>query len=1290
MASAEEGLGGSGDAMYTDDTQRSLEEFIHKHPLPQSVSVTGGSLISRDATITRGDVLLLRNKTPTSITLSFVDKVTGDRQELAVKPDIPVQFLALPPKDGSPAGQNGGRAGNSRPVSMITYPTVSDLLMDCPTFFEANSTYDDPYLPGFSVKPGDRFYYVKVVRDVAGDKRQRLQCRTESGELVCLSTSCKGNFTVLKDDTTYTLQQLTDLAKVPRRLKVDRDSLAAQEEENTESNNNIDSEMLEKLVNCSDVINMTRPQEMLEVSPWDNLETVWRVPVDSSLLVRLFSSTDYEEPMVARRIKPEPISAFAHEHENEFPVQAAILSYIKPLDIITQNLHSSREIIVHEQLRRQKLFVKDSKKDDYFAIDKSVDISFVQIPQTLSSVFQMMTLRLGSQVRVLADVAADFPEPFILRYGDVLCVTKHESSSWKLKHSATGDVPIAKCERLVQGKKAEKLKLPLDLEVNLVLLEDPSQLKVTKLSDILSGVDEIPVCEVSVMEGKGGSYKPLPASLQVLDVLTDSELLVSPLSSVTAISPLIKKCVRIPLRHKLVLGLKRKLEFPEGYFVLPSKYDTVCLGIERVQEGEYEELVQARKMATDYEDVVIGPCREAEDDARSQASSTGRGRYAVHQEALPSSSSSGTLERRRRKDRMHRFSQALNPKNWHWGRGGKPPESAEEEEENPPPPPPPPVSGILTLSLQPSQSVSNEYTQGLAPESGNAHHASQDAGCAIAPDDTYEDVEVSRPPDRLRPPADDAEHTSHPAAGGSCSDLTQSGRERPADMAGSKTRAANRRRRRSDPGLKMLVHGERSASSSGLRRKAPERCRGELPSEVELERAPAVHHRRTRSPDVRDQLTHSARKERRKPSPGQSQKNDASSEEYGMIWERGKKDEIRSSESGNEITKEKDASVLQTVSADSPSASRRKHKTQSPVSYTEKQSTEERPDSERSRKTDSEKSSKPRLPPDSEKFRKSRPPDAEKTKKSGSPDKSKTRKPRSPDADKTQIPGSPDVSKTRKYKISDADETKKPRASDEGKTRKPRSPDMDQPRKPKSVQFAVQTGLTQSLPAQQSRALRHTSPNSGDTVQSRENRPERREEERRKREKKFPPVDRLQNQPETDARKVPSPRADRRFKSEQLSSEGVPSPVAERTERTPQPGKNKHEGPESPFNEKRTLLPQTSSGKTQSSGAEDSPQRPRRPRRKTDADRLMDRSMDSVDSGDWSSSAVVAGKQDKAARTKPAVPPKPVLSPSPRTVEAPAITSKPSRNPPPVAPRRKRAERIGSTEAEMFDARGED
>lgn len=631
--------------MFTDDIQQPLEEFVCSHSLPQSVSVTRGSFMSAGAMIARGDVLFLRTMAPISANLSFTDTGTGIRREVEVSPDIPYKFLAMPPKESilsDPDITEFGGSFRSRPVSMVTYPTVADLLFDCPTLFEANATYDDPYLPGFSVKPGDKFRFVKIVRD-SDDRTERLQCQTESGELVCLSLKCRGNFTVLQDSKTYTLRELVELARVPRRLKLSPENQELRVSDADDSGECSNQDIPEIPLSFTGVITMSRPVEKLEASPLDSPETNWFIPLDANIHVRLFSATDYEEPVTSTKVKPEPLAAFVNKHEHKFPVHATLFAYTTPPQVISKCLRDTRDVIVHKSVHTRKIFVKDSTKDEFFAIDESVDISFVEIPQTLSSIFQMMALPLGCEVQVLADVMADFPEPFVLRYGDVLRVTKHESSSWKFKHSSTGEVPIIKCERIAKGRKPEKLKLPLDLDVNLVVLCDPSQLRVTKLADIVAGEEIIPQGFVSVLEGRGGSFSPLPCALQVMHVLTDNELIVSPLHNTTAISPCIKVCVKIPLRHQVLLGLRRKLEFPESYFIMPAKHNTVSAGIERVEERDYEELVQAGKVAEEYEDVEFSQGqgrRELDEDARSQASSTGRSRYSVNPTVIPRSGSS--------------------------------------------------------------------------------------------------------------------------------------------------------------------------------------------------------------------------------------------------------------------------------------------------------------------------------------------------------------------------------------------------------------------------------------------------------------------------------------------------------------------------------------------------------------------------------------------------------------------------------------------------------------------------
>lgn len=83
-----------------------------------------------------------------------------------------------------------------------------------------------------------------------------------------------------------------------------------------------------------------------------------------------------------------------------------------------------------------------------------------------------------------------------------------------------------------------------------------------------------------------------------------------------------------------------------------------------------------------------------------------------HSESWTSCSS---VVRKRRKDRVKRITQVLNPKNWRLSRATGGPEATEHEDL---PPPLPPVSGILTLSLQPSQATFNDYMGEIGEGSG--------------------------------------------------------------------------------------------------------------------------------------------------------------------------------------------------------------------------------------------------------------------------------------------------------------------------------------------------------------------------------------------------------------------------------------------------------------------------------------------------------------------------------------------------------------------------------------------
>jgi hypothetical protein len=55
--------------------------------------------------------------------------------------------------------------------------------------------------------------------------------------------------------------------------------------------------------------------------------------------------------------------------------------------------------------------------------------------------------------------------------------------------------------------------------------------------------------------------------------------------------------------------MRRKLEFPDRYFMMPPEERTAAVGIERVTESVYEELHMAVRKATEYEDVQLNTRR---------------------------------------------------------------------------------------------------------------------------------------------------------------------------------------------------------------------------------------------------------------------------------------------------------------------------------------------------------------------------------------------------------------------------------------------------------------------------------------------------------------------------------------------------------------------------------------------------------------------------------------------------------------------------------------------------------
>ncbi|CAG5121278.1 unnamed protein product [Candidula unifasciata] len=720
-----------------------FSDFISACAFPQCVCVTHGSFVSDRVQISRGDVLILKSCITKQVTLCVPNNADSS-VKVNMTFDSGLKFKVLPPAHVDSSGNT------------IVYPTIADLLMDCPTHFEATTSYDDPYLPGMSVSSGDRFWFVRIIRDFKNGQ-ERLQVRDSKDNTAILSQDCMGYFRPLKDDNEYSIRELIGIAPVQRRLLIVKSDVISdtktiynvyqtsdisRKENITQIHN--ENEITIKL-ECpvgdqhlpfpSDgIVYMNKPELTVVVSPYNDLETAWQIPAIANFQVRTYSPNDYEIPvtklqkqnlckadtllddelpvfmapnapsLVAPHI-PIEIDNFVDLYCSYFPVIANVVSTAAVHPYLQQVLNGVDEIIICKLDVVKRLYVKDTKSDTVFALSKDVKLSFVEYPQQFKTVSELVHLPVGSEVIILEDIAADFPKPLSLRFGDVIRVTSNIPCIIKTK-LAGGDCQVLKCDRIdPEAGGSTRLKLPLDFEVTMLLKTDENSSRLISMHDLLNGVVPIPSQSVTYVseDVSNDAVHNLPTNLQILKSFRETCIVAKILSpSFTQTSQLIYSpqkdmslmlCssddsstlpnIGITLTSRLVLAFRDRFNVTESHeeaFMV----DLIVPPIEKMTTVEFKERQRYLQDSSDYEDVESGSSSTV-DEYGSTSDVTTR---------ISSQSMLEKIQKNAKLDTVRRFRHALNPKYW---RQTKP---------RPPPLPHPSTMGLTLFTL--NQNKTNE------------------------------------------------------------------------------------------------------------------------------------------------------------------------------------------------------------------------------------------------------------------------------------------------------------------------------------------------------------------------------------------------------------------------------------------------------------------------------------------------------------------------------------------------------------------------------------------------------
>jgi hypothetical protein len=507
------------------------------------------------------------------------------RREVKVPPDSQIKFNII---------------HKSQEAFERIYTTVSDLLQVWPTRFQANYGREDPYLPQI-FKKGERFRFIRRGQN-PNDRKLNLECEDESGHVLMLPSTCRGDFTVLDDPSSFTLQEIVSLGETERRLKLSEDNikLIAVNEDESSFYTNIGNhgDILTKLtglpLSYKGLITMHTPNFYVIVSPQDNHDVKWKISLEEE--VEVMDQLDDYLPSN----RDMSLNDFVDAFELDLPVIARVSSYNPKIPHFKNHISPGTDVIVH-RVDKNVDRILASTKCDLFSLGSDVKGQFRKCSRRFISIQEVLDTREKIKLKVCEEVACDVPEPFCLKCGNILKCTNFTLQNIKIRYGKKvyGECLAVQWEIFDENGERAILKLPADLEVMLQETDDDDGFDV---ASVLQHRVELPMNVTSLSTD---SFMPYDQGIRFEHYVSDPLVLIStiPRHSDTKMSCLDAKiniCLMVPLRHEIILHLRERLHFPPSYFILPRRVKWLSTGPEKINRETYTNLLQFNDQA--YED----------------------------------------------------------------------------------------------------------------------------------------------------------------------------------------------------------------------------------------------------------------------------------------------------------------------------------------------------------------------------------------------------------------------------------------------------------------------------------------------------------------------------------------------------------------------------------------------------------------------------------------------------------------------------------------------------------------
>lgn len=561
-----------------------LKDFTECYTPPRTFKVLGGRGLYSNTHTTAlrvGDSLYLHTLAVEWICLSFFDADTGVRRDVKVPPDSQVRFNIV---------------HKTQETFERIYTTVADLLEVWPTLFQANYGHEDNYLPQI-FKKGERFKFIRRAQN-PNDRNLYLECEDESGSVLTLPSTCRGDFTVLDDPKSYTLQEIVSFGGTERKIKLSAENIqltAVNEHEysfytNVGNNDDILSKLTGLPLTYKGLITMQKPKFYVIVSPQDNHDVKWKISLEEE--VEVMDQLDDYLPATRDML----LSEFVDNFELDLPVIARVSSYNNKIPQFQNHISPGKEVIVHRVDKDVDRILASTQSETY-CLGSDVKGKFRKSSRRFKSVQEVLETREKIKLQVSEEIACDFPEPFCLKCGSILKCTNFNIQNIKIRYGKKiyGECSVVQWEIFGEIDERGIIRLPADLEVAMVeILDDDFD-----VANVLQYRLDLPVDAISL---GSDNFLPFDQSICFEHYVSDPLVLIStiPENNVSGLDAKINLCLIVPLRHELTLHLRERLHFPPSYFILPRRAKWLSTGAEKITRDTYNSLIQYNDQA--YED----------------------------------------------------------------------------------------------------------------------------------------------------------------------------------------------------------------------------------------------------------------------------------------------------------------------------------------------------------------------------------------------------------------------------------------------------------------------------------------------------------------------------------------------------------------------------------------------------------------------------------------------------------------------------------------------------------------